>query len=195
MVGLKLFAYRSWLEKFAQHPLATTHSCLAIPDTLHLSSCILPPRLNTVPDRQPRCSSIAFPAPAISLGPYRPHHDTPSQQLLDHLCQISVPLARLSACAPSKSPKRASRSCGLILVELSSLVKTGEYFHVSLLLGSIQFYDLQESWGAQIISIQDTRFLVPMFKFSRSIDTDRENQCKLSCNHFPFLKLYANAIS
>ncbi|KAF4629826.1 hypothetical protein G7Y89_g8319 [Cudoniella acicularis] len=57
-LGLNLFTCRSWFEKFAPHQLATAHSCLAIPDTLHLSSCIFPLPPNTVADRQSRCSSI-----------------------------------------------------------------------------------------------------------------------------------------
>ena len=43
-LGLKLCACRSQLEKFVEHQLVTAHSCLAIPDTLLLSSCILPVR-------------------------------------------------------------------------------------------------------------------------------------------------------
>jgi hypothetical protein len=41
-VRLKLFACRLRLEKFAEHQLATAHSCIAITDTLHLLSYSTP---------------------------------------------------------------------------------------------------------------------------------------------------------
>lgn len=65
-------ACRSLLEKFAQHQLATTHSYIAVPDTLHLSSYIFPPLLNAVADRQS----------AISFGPCLPHHDIAPKRLV-----------------------------------------------------------------------------------------------------------------
>jgi hypothetical protein len=52
-LGSKLFARRSRLEKFVEHQLVTTHSCVTIHDTLHLQA-------------------LTFSAPAISFGPVDP---------------------------------------------------------------------------------------------------------------------------
>jgi len=79
-LGLKLCACRSRFETFAKHRLAAAHSCLAVPDTLHLSSCILPPLLNTVTVPSPDALPFAFGAPAISLGTRQPRHDTRRNQ-------------------------------------------------------------------------------------------------------------------
>jgi hypothetical protein len=39
VTGNRKIAYRSRLEKFAEHQLATAHSCFVIPDTLPSDNC------------------------------------------------------------------------------------------------------------------------------------------------------------
>jgi len=60
-----------------------------IPDTQHLSSCHF---LTPSPTSSPSTLPFAFSAPAISLGPRRPHHDTPSEQLLDRRRKYPSPV-------------------------------------------------------------------------------------------------------